>query len=383
MHNIRFDPGELPPAARALRDEVRAFLREELTPHGPTPRAISWGTSFDRAFSRKVGARGWIGMTWPKRYGGAERSALERWVVQEEMLAAGAPCMGHWLADRQYGPMLLKFGTEAQREAFLPGMVRGEVMFSIGMSEPDAGSDLAGVRTKAVRVDGGWEISGTKVWTTGAHLADYALALVRTGGPEAQKHAGLSQFIVDLKSPGVTVRPIRDLIGHHHFNEVHFERAFVPSDRMVGAEGDGWKQVTNELAFERSGPDRYLASVRLYFDLIRAVGKAPGERSAVAIGKLTAQLATLRQMSLSVAAMLEAGRDPAVEASMVKDVGSQHEQGLPEVVHELLGTEPRLDSGGELARSHAYIVVNAPSFSIRGGAREVVRGIIARGLGLR
>lgn len=383
MHNIRFDPGELPPAARALRDEVRAFLHEELAPRGPTPRAISWGTSFDRAFSRKVGARGWIGMTWPTRYGGSERSALERWVVQEEMLAAGAPCMGHWLADRQYGPMLLKFGTEAQREEFLPGMVRGEVMFSIGMSEPDAGSDLAAVRTKAARVDGGWELSGTKVWTTGAHLADYALALVRTGGPETQKHAGLSQFIVDLKSPGVTVRPIRDLIGHHHFNEVHFERAFVPAERMVGAEGDGWKQVTNELAFERSGPDRYLASVRLYFDLIRAVGRSPAERSAVAIGKLAAQLSTLRQMSLSVAAMLEAGRDPAVEASMVKDVGSQHEQWLPEVVHDLLGTEPRLDSGGELARAQAYIVANAPSFSIRGGAREVVRGIIARGLGLR
>ena len=383
MQNIRFEPGELPPSARALREEVRAFLREELGPKGPTPRAFSWGTSFDREFSRKVGARGWIGMTWPRKYGGGERSALERWVVQEEMLAAGAPCMCHWLADRQYGPMLLKFGTEAQREEFLPGMVKGETMFSIGMSEPDAGSDLAGVRTKAVRVDGGWELSGTKVWTTGAHLADYALALVRTGGPETQKHAGLSQFIVDLKGQGVTVRPIYDVIGHHHFNEVHFDHAFVPNHRMVGGEGDGWKQVTNELAFERSGPDRYLASVRLYFELIRAAGAKPSERSAVAIGRLAAQLSTLRQMSLSVATMLEAGRDPAVEASMVKDVGTQHEQWLPEVVHDLLGTEPRLDTGGDLARSHAYIVVNAPTFTIRGGAREVVRGIIARGLGLR
>lgn len=382
MPHLNFEHSELPPAARALQEEVRAFLRAELPPDNLHRHGYSWG-AYDRAFTRKVGARGWIGMTWPKQYGGHERTALERWVVQEEMLAGGAPAMCHWIADRQYGPMLLRFGTEAQRREFLPRMAAGELMFCIGMSEPDAGSDLASVRTKAVKVDGGWEITGTKVWTSGAHLADFMVALVRTGGKEAQKHAGLSQFLVDLKAPGVKVSPIRDLLGNHHFNEVNFEACFVPDARMVGAEGEGWKQVTSELAFERSGPDRYLASIQLMKELVRHAGTAPDERTAIAVGRLTAQLATLRQMSLSVAAMLQAGKAPALEAAVVKDVGTQHEQWLPEVVHDVLGTEPRVGSGSELERAQAWVTAHAPSFTIRGGAREVVRGIIARGLGLR
>ena len=382
MQTFRFDHCELPPGAQALRAEVREFLRAELPPDAARRYGYTWG-GYDRAFTRKVGARGWIGMTWPKRYGGHERTALERWVVQEEMLAGGAPSMCHWIADRQYGPMLLRFGTEAQRAHFLPRMASGEYMFCIGMSEPDAGSDLAAVRTRATRVDGGWELHGTKVWTSGAHLADFMVALVRTGGPQAQKHAGLSQFIVDLKAPGVKVSPIVDLLGNHHFNEVHFDGCLVPDDRMVGSEGEGWKQVTGELAFERSGPDRYLASIRLMFELVRHAGTQPDERTAIAIGRLAAQLATLRQMSLSVASMLQAGLDPAVEAAVVKDVGTQHEQSLPEVVHEVLGIEPRQRSGADLERAQAWIVAHAPSFTIRGGAREVIRGIIARGLGLR
>ena len=382
MNSIHFEHSELPPEARALQSEVREFLRAELPADTARRYGYSWG-GYDRAFTRKVGARGWIGMTWPKRYGGHERSALERWVVQEEMLAGGAPAMCHWIADRQYGPMFLRFGTDAQREHFLPRMASGEYMFCIGMSEPDAGSDLAAVRTKATRVDGGYELHGTKVWTSGAHLADFMVALVRTGGPQAQKHAGLSQFLVDLKAPGVKVSPIIDLLGNHHFNEVHFDACFVPEDRMIGTEGEGWKQVTSELAFERSGPDRYLASISLLFELIRQAGKEPDARTAAAIGKLVAQLSTLRQMSLSVAAMLQAGRDPAIEAAVVKDVGTQHEQSVPEVVHEVLGVEPRVRSGADLERAQAWIVAHAPSFTIRGGAREVIRGIIARGLGLR
>jgi len=382
MQAFRFDHCELPREAQALRAEVREFLGAELPADAARRYGYTWG-GYDRAFSRKVGAKGWIGMTWPKRYGGHERSALERWVVQEEMLAGGAPAMCHWIADRQYGPMFLRFGTEGQREHFLPRMASGDIMFCIGMSEPDAGSDLAAVRTRATRVDGGWELHGTKVWTSGAHLADFMVALVRTGGPQAQKHAGLSQFVVDLKAPGVKVSPIVDLLGNHHFNEVHFDGCFVADDRMVGAEGEGWKQVTSELAYERSGPDRYLASIRLMFELVRHAGPQPDERTAIAIGRIAAQLATLRQMSLSVASMLQAGLDPAVEAAVVKDVGTQHEQSIPEVVHEILGIEPRARSGGDLERAHAWIVAHAPSFTIRGGAREIMRGIIARGLGLR
>jgi alkylation response protein AidB-like acyl-CoA dehydrogenase len=382
MKTFHFELSELPPETEALRGEVRAFLRETLGDEPPLRRARSWG-GFDREFSRQVGARGWIGMTWPKQYGGHERSALERYVVLEEMLAAGAPVSAHWVADRQSGPLLLRFGTEAQRERFLRPIAQGELAFAIGMSEPDSGSDLAAVRTRAERVDGGYRVNGTKVWTSNAHLSDYMIALFRTESNPAKKHEGLSQFLVDVKSPGITVRPIIDLSGAHHFNEVVFQDVFVPEDMRVGEEGAGWSQVTTELAFERSGPERYLSSFALLTELIRATSKAPSERAAVTLGRLVAHLATLRQMSVAVAAMLQAGKNPNLEAAVVKDLGTNFEQEIPEVVHALLGLEPTLTHGSELQRVQAYLVQTAPSFSLRGGTREVLRGIIARGLGLR
>jgi alkylation response protein AidB-like acyl-CoA dehydrogenase len=330
-----------------------------------------------------VGERGWIGMTWPKRYGGHERSFLERYVMLEEMLAAGAPVSAHWVADRQSGPLLLRFGTEAQRERFLPAIVRGELAFAIGMSEPDSGSDLASIRTRAVRKDGGYVVNGTKVWTSSAHRSQYAIALFRTTVVPDKKHEGLSQFLVDLKSPGITIRPIINLAGSHDFNEVVFEDAFVPEDMRVGAEGDGWKQVTTELSFERSGPERYLSSFALITELINAAGTSPDGRAAPVIGRLVAHLATLRQMSLSVAGMLQAGENPYLEAAVVKDVGVTFEQSIPEIVHELLDLEPQIDTGTDLQQTMAYLVQRAPSFSLRGGTREVLRGIIARGLGMR
>jgi alkylation response protein AidB-like acyl-CoA dehydrogenase len=322
-------------------------------------------------------------MTWPKQYGGHERTFLERYVVLEELLAAGAPVSAHWIADRQSGPLLLRFGTEAQRQRFLPAIARGELSFAIGMSEPDSGSDLASIRTRATAVDGGYRVNGTKVWTSNAHLAHYAVALFRTAVVPDKKHEGLTQFLVDLKSPGITIRPIIDLAGSHHFNEVIFEDAFVLEDMRVGDEGNGWRQVTTELAFERSGPERYLSCFALLTELIRAESRRPTERGAAAVGRLVAHLATLRQMSLSVAGMLHAGENPNLEAALVKDVGTGFEQEIPEVVHAVLGPEPTVDTGGELERTLGYLVQRAPSFSLRGGTREVLRGIIARGLGLR
>src|SRR5881409_2312457 len=350
MQTFRFELGELPPEAEALRAEVREFLRRELGDAAPVRRAHSWG-GFDREFSKKMGVRGWIAMTWPKRYGGHERSALERYVVLEEMLAAGAPVSAHWIADRQSGPLLLRFGTEAQRQKFLPAIARGELSFAIGMSEPDAGSDLASLRTRAERVDGGYRVNGTKVWTSNAHLADYMIATFRTHHDPAKKHEGLTQFLVDTKLQGITMSPIIDLAGAHHFNMVVFEDAFVPEDMRVGEEGAGWKQVTTELAFERSGPERYLSSIQLLIETSREVGKEPGERAAVTIGRLVAHLATLRQMSLSVARMLQAGQNPNLEAAVVKDVGTSFEQEIPETIHALLGVEPRLSSGSPFERT--------------------------------
>ena len=382
MPTFHFELLDLPPEAEALRSEVREFLRTTLSGHSAHRRARSWG-GFDREFSQKVGARGWIGLTWPKKYGGHERSALERYVMLEEMLAAGAPVSAHWIADRQSGPLLLRFGTEQQRERFLPRIARGELAFAIGMSEPDSGSDLASIRTRAEKVSGGYKVNGTKVWTSNAHLCDYMIALFRTKVVPDKKHEGLSQFLVDTKSPGIAIRPIIDLSGAHHFNEVVFQDVFVPDDMRVGDDGAGWKQVTTELAFERSGPERYLSSIQLLIETIREVGKEPSERAAVTIGRLVAHLTTLRQMSLSVAGMLEAGQNPNLEAAVVKDVGTSFEQEIPETVHALMGVEPRLMSGSPFERTLGFLVENAPSFSLRGGTREVLRGIIARGLGLR
>lgn len=383
MQQFRFELCDLPPAAEALRQEVRAFLAAELPDFPPALRAHTW-TGYDRAFSRKVAERGWIGMTWPKRYGGGERTAFERYVVLEEMLSAGAPVAAHWMGDRQSGPLLLKHGTEAQRQRFLPRICRGEICFSVGMSEPDSGSDLASVRTTATKADGGWRVNGTKLWVTGAHLNDYMITLLRTDPNGESRHAGLSQILIDLKTPGITIRPITDLAGNAHFNEVVMEDAFVPDDMLVGEENKGWSQAMAELAYERSGPERYLSCYPLLRELIRALPEPAGDYEAIAIGRKVAHLATLRQMSLSVAGMLEAGESPALEASLVKDVGGTFEQALPGVAQSLVPAEPRTDAGAtQYQQVLAYLMQTAPSFSLRGGTREILRGIIARGLGLR
>ncbi|WP_191083260.1 acyl-CoA dehydrogenase family protein [Roseococcus microcysteis] len=378
---MRFDLPDTPPGAEALRAELRAFLAEAGRAWTPEIRARSW-MGFDRDFSREVGARGWIGMTWPKAYGGHERSGLERVVVLEEMLAAGAPVGAHWIGDRQSGPLILRLGTEEQRRRILPGIARGELAFCIGLSEPDAGSDLANLRTKAERVPGGWKLNGRKIWTTFAHKSDYMIALVRTSpAPEGgSRHAGLSQFLVDLRLSGISIRPIRDLAGADSFNEVTFDDVMLKEDDLVGAEGAGWAQATSELAFERSGPDRYLSSYPALSLGLDALAANPVPGAEVTVGRMVARLSALRGMSLSVGGMLERGEDPAVEAALVKDVGNVFEQALPEHLRGLLDPE---DSPAELRALLAALTQLTPTFSLRGGTREILRGIIARDLGLR
>ncbi|MEP0708167.1 MAG: acyl-CoA dehydrogenase family protein [Parvibaculum sp.] len=382
MQPFRFDLCELPGETEGLREEIRAFLAEELKHVPKVTRAQTWSGS-DTEFSRKMGAKGWIGMTWPKKYGGHERSFFDRYVMLEEMLAAGAPVGAHWIGDRQSGPLLLRFGTEEQRQKILPRVAKGECYFCIGMSEPDSGSDLAATRTRADKVDGGYKVNGTKLWTSGAHTAHYMIALFRTDSAPEAKHSGLTQFLVDLKNTdGITIRPIKDLAGNAHFNEVVFEDAFVPDGMLVGTEGGGWGQVTAELAFERSGPERYLSSFMLMVEMIRELEKRGGD-GAVEIGRLVAHLVTLRQMSLSVAGMLEKGENPALEASVVKDLGAIFEQDMPVRAHELLGMAPTVGEGNDYEQVLGYLTQTVPSFSLRGGTREILRGIIARGLGLR
>ena len=373
------------PEAETLRQEVRAFLADALRDRPPLARAESW-TGHDIAFSRAMGARGWIGMTWPKRYGGQERSQLERYVVVEEMLAAGAPVGAHWIADRQSGPAILRYGTEAQKDSILPRIAAGECFFCIGMSEPDTGSDLASVRTRAVPTGEGYVVNGTKVWTSHAHFSHFMILFCRTGAPDAAKddrHGGVSQFIVDLKTPGISIRPILALTGEHHFNEVVFQDVFLPRTALLGREGDGWAQVTGELAFERSGPERFLSSFTLLVELVRALGPAPSDAALVAIGRLSAHIITLRRMSRSVAGMLQAGENPALAAAMVKDLGALVEQEIPDIARQLIAAEPDTTSTRDFAAVLGYTMLHAPSFSLRGGTREILRGIIARGLGLR
>ncbi len=382
MQGFRFDPVALPSGIPELRAELRAFLAQELGAIPARRRLDSWAV-FDADFSRKLGARGWIGMVWPKRYGGHERSALERYVVLEELLAAGAPVGAHWITDRQCGPGLLRHGSEAQRERWLPRMAAGEIYCCIGMSEPNAGSDLAAVRTRATRVPGGWRLRGQKIWTTHAQRSQLMVALVRTRAEEKDRHAGLSQFLLELDTPGIRVRPILDLVGGDHFGEVFFDEATVPDDALLGREGEGWAQVTSELSLERSGPERYLSSFALFAELLRAVGPEPAEPLRGAIGRMSAQLWTLRQMSLSVAGQLALGRDPMVEAAVVKDLGNSFEQEIPRAVQALADSGLELEGESELARALATLLQIAPSFSLRGGTREILRGIVARGLGLR
>ena len=386
MESLTFAPPPPAPDAEALRGEVRAFLAAELRDRTPLQRAESWSGS-DPAFSRKMARRGWIAMTWPKRYGGHERSALERYVVLEEMLAAGAPVGYHWIADRQSGPNLLRCGTEAQREAILPRIAAGECSFCIGMSEPDSGSDLAAARTRATKAQGGWVVNGTKVWTSNAHRADYMILFCRTDAKsDDDRHAGASQFLVDMSAArgnGMTVRPILDMRGAHHFNEVVIEDLLLPEDALLGKLGDGWKQVTGELSYERSGPDRFLSAFTLLAEAVRVLGPDASERAAVALGRLTAHILTLRRLSRSVAGMLQAGEDPALQAALVKDMGNVLEQETAEVVRLLVENEPDEADEDPLTAVLAHLIMTAPSFSLRGGTREILRGIIARGLGLR
>ncbi|MEU1525452.1 acyl-CoA dehydrogenase family protein [Nocardia rhamnosiphila] len=373
------------PQLSELREQVRAFLGAELAAGTFVPASDNWMSGFDPAFSSRLGQHGWLGMMIPSRYGGHDRSAVERFVVTEELLAHGAPVAAHWIADRQMAPGILAHGTEEQKHRYLPGIAAGEILFAIGMSEPDAGSDLAAVRTRAMaRPDGSWTISGTKVWTTGAHVAHAMVLLARSDGEPSDRQAGLSQFLVDLSHPDIEVRPLRSIDGAAHFNEVIFHDARVGPEALLGRRGEGWAQVMSELAFERSGPERYLSTMpllRAWSDELRRSGATEQQRAT--LGLLTAKAWALRRMSLSVAAELAEGRRPDVRAAMVKDLGSAFEGDLVEAVRAASDADPRRSGGDPFARMLANSILHTPAFTLRGGTNEILRGIVARGMGLR
>lgn len=379
--DLKLEP--LPSACEDLRRDVRRFLRDELDAGRFEPKIDSWLRGFDREFSRRLGERGWVGMTLPKQYGGHGRSQLERFVVIEELLAAGAPVASHWVADRQIAHSILNFGSEQHKQKYLPAIASGGYVVGAGYSEPDVGSDLASVRTRAERIDGGWRISGTKVWTSHGHHADFFVILCRTSPRDGARHEGLSMLLVDMPNPGLHVRPVLLMTGEHHFNEVVIDGVEVSDDMVLGEVGKGWQIITADLALERSGPERFLSTYRLLVEMARRANESRDFAARRAVAELFARLWTLRYMSLAVAITMDRGRNPGVEAAVVKDMGTRFEKDVGEVARQIFASEPDLDAADPFVRHLAMSVMHSPAYSLRGGANEILRGIIARGIGLR
>ena len=369
------DVAPLPDHVQSLRAEVRDFLAAHCDEGDTVPRSDNWHIGFDPAFSRRVAERGWIGMTWPIALGGGGRSAVERLVVTEELVAAGVPLAAHWVGDRQVGPSLLRYGSPAQQRKFLPEIARGGSFFAIGMSEPDAGSDLASVQSRAKRSGSGWLLNGTKIWSSHAHRCDYIVILCRTSARTEARHEGLSQFIVALDAPGVEVRPIRQLDGHHHFNEVRFDDVALGDEDLLGQVGDGWMQVTADLAFERSGPERFLSTFVLVREALDALDSA--RELDHPLHEVLARIHGLRILAYSVANQIDRGEPPTLSASLVKDIGTALELRSVFATAEVAA---RTSPGSRLSTLYRDAVTLAPSFTLRGGTNEVLRTVIAKEL---
>ena len=375
------------PELAALRGSLREFLTADRAEFGWEPHVDAWLSYWDEQFSARLGDAGFLGLTIPPQYGGRGLGHLHRYVVTEELLASGAPVAAHWIADRQVGPGLLSYGTEEQRQRILPRIAAGRYFSAIGMSEPQAGSDLAASAARATRTDGGWVLSGTKVWTSGAHLAHQIVVLARTSPLDPQRrHAGFSQFIVPTDSAGIDISPIVLMTGEHHFNEVTFNEVFIDDSNVLGEVGDGWRQVTAELSFERSGPERILTTAPLLIALMRILAAQDDldDHAVAAVGALMARIVSLRQLSVSVARALADGQSPVNEAALVKDLGTRFEQESVELAADLLSyVAADTDGRSQVAAMVDIARVHAPLFTLRGGTNEVLRGMVAKGMGLR
>lgn len=370
-----------------FRQDIRTFLDAEL-PEKPEIPEDGWIIGFDKAFSQKVGAKGWIGLTWPKEAGGQGRSYLDRLILTEEFLRCGAPVAAHWLGDRQMGPSILHYGTPEQKQTYLPGIMAGETVFCIGMSEPGAGSDLAGLQTKAVEDGDAFVISGQKIWTSFAHVADYCYLVARSN-PDVPKHRGISEFIVDMKLPGITVKPIVDITGAHHFNEVFFDQVRVPKSVLIGERDRGWYQIAAQLDYERSGIERLMSNY-LVLEAISDYAKVTGLHRREAVRHNIAQRYIEFNMGkflvYKVAWLLSRNIIPNAESATAKTFCTEYEQRLAQTATELLGMHSLLMPGsrqaklqGRIARAYLY----APAYTIQGGTSTILRTIMAqRGLGL-
>ncbi|MFJ8816566.1 acyl-CoA dehydrogenase family protein [Amycolatopsis thermoflava] len=354
-----------------LRLDVRELIASWRSEGRFVPRSDAWLRSADVEFSKELAARGLIGLTWPQPFGRGA-SNLARLAVTEELLRAGAPVAAHWVGDRQIGPAILRHGTIRLREEILPGIASADFLFCLGMSEPEAGSDLAAVRTRAVQVADGFELTGRKIWTSNAHRATHAYVLARTTPVDEvdRKHQGLTEFIVDMNSPGISVTPIVDLSGERHFNEVAFDRVHVPAHRVLGEVGDGWSQVMEQLSFERGGPERVLSTYPL---LAAVLGRLDVPELRPRAGRLIARLAVLRQLCAQIAERLDAGEAPGQEAATCKYLGNAFEQDVLDLARDALAAGVE-----DLRPEFGAALLASPGFTIRGGAADVLLSIITK-----
>ncbi|MGE0098002.1 MAG: acyl-CoA dehydrogenase family protein [Hydrogenophaga sp.] len=388
-----FDLGE---QANAFRHEVREWLAEHWD-HRYPDETLGQPVNHRKArqdFSRKLGARGWLGVSWPREYGGQARSALEHLAFEEEMAYSEAPVTFHNTAATMIGPTLIRHGSAQQKQVFLPGIARGDISFALGYSEPDHGSDLAGIRTAATPLpEGGWRIRGQKIFTSTAGFSTHVWLAARTD-PAQQRHRGISVFIVPLDAPGITLQPMSGINGHRS-NVVFYDDVQVGEDALVGELHGGWEVITAALAFERVSLAAIAARTRGYFDLLlshvqtaRKGGQPLATDSLVCdrIGQLAAQIQAARLLAVNTALVVQDGEVPVHQGAMVKVFASELMESLSEAVIDLVGTGATLEAGAAstlLDGRFEYAVRDALLYTIGGGTNEIQRTLIAqRGMGM-
>jgi alkylation response protein AidB-like acyl-CoA dehydrogenase len=371
---------ELAPALVELGDEAAGLARRWANDHPGDVREDSWIIGNSAPFASELARRGWLGMTWPEEVGGGGRPPIERLVVFESLIAGGAPVASCWFADRQIGPTLLEFGTPDQRDRWLPGIIAGESLWCIGMSEPDAGSDVASIRTRAERHGDTWVVNGQKVWTSGADLADWCYLIARTD-PDAPPHRGLSEFVVDMRSPGVEVRPIVDAVANRHFCEVHFADVAVPADHLVGVENASFGQVMRQMEHERGGIDRLVSNRALYDDVLPYA-----DRDDALVRQQVARLETGYRIGRLLVMREVLGQAPQGFSAATKTFCTEFEQEVATFAAHVLGANTTAWAPGELEHLAARAARNicyAPGYTIMGGTTQILRNILGeRVLGL-
>ncbi len=370
-----------------LRQEVRDFLEAEIGQGLWQPNCDAWITGYDPAFTKRVAAKGWIGLTWPKEYGGQGRSFIDRLIVTEEMLRYGAPAACHWFADRQIGGAIVHYGTDEQKAELLPKILHGEAYVGLGLSEPEAGSDLASLKTRATEDGDDFVLDGQKVWTSGGSYMNWIYLVARTD-PEAPKHRGISEFLFETGLPGITIRPIVDITGEAHFNEVFFDSVRIPRTCLIGEKNRGFYQVINQLDYERSGMERLMANYPLFQTLIqyaketrrngKPLSEAPGIRSRLAQLKIEFEIGRLHMYR--VAMVMDEGRAPNWESAMSKAYGTTFEQRLASTAMEILGLYGQLSPQSKWVPMqgmayHSYL--SSKGYSLQAGTSEVLKNIVA------